>query len=402
MKPQKGAALVVVISLLSISLMVGLSSMQSSHVNERLAGNFRAQSQAQMAAEFGAAKAVDELNLYVKNGFKLSDLPECDVSAESIAGGNIKDDVNAVLYELYACRKGAASGLYDIESKGNVFSGGDVIATRSVMMRAFDAGAAFLGLSPITVPSGIDSFDPPSSQVEFVGEEIVDGVHNPAIAVANESDKISVDSAIARRKDNYKGGVEAGMSESILKEENIADFVEFIGKLESCSKNQSGSGCEGGDSRFFTSSSGVDFGSKGSEKLTFYSGDLSAGGNFSGAGVLVVDGNVSFSGTPNYSGLIIVLGDYTVGGGGSSKGQGGFEGSIVTAPYSTNAAGELYYEDTSISISGGGSANYVYSVDALAAAFGVIGNAASYWNDRNSSSRKTGELLPDYEGWQDL
>src|SRR5690554_6886930 len=179
MKYQRGAALVVVLSLLTVSLMVGLSSMQSSQIDERLAGNHKAQAEAQMAAEVGAAKSVDELNLYVNGGLKLSDLPECDVGSDFVGGGNVKADVS---YRLYVCRKGAASGLYDIESKGNVFSGGDVIATRSVMMRAFDAGAAFLGLSPITVPSGIDSFDPPSSQVEFVGEEIVDGVHNPAIA----------------------------------------------------------------------------------------------------------------------------------------------------------------------------------------------------------------------------
>jgi len=60
-KSQKGAALIVVLSLLSISLMVGLSSMQSSQIDERLAGNYRALSESQMFAELGASFAFDKL-----------------------------------------------------------------------------------------------------------------------------------------------------------------------------------------------------------------------------------------------------------------------------------------------------------------------------------------------------
>src|SRR5690554_5618810 len=61
MKQQRGAALVVVLSLLSISLMVGVSSMQASHVNERLAGNYRGSSQAQMNAERAASELFDRI-----------------------------------------------------------------------------------------------------------------------------------------------------------------------------------------------------------------------------------------------------------------------------------------------------------------------------------------------------
>ncbi|WP_136248735.1 pilus assembly PilX family protein [Halomonas borealis] len=52
---QQGAALVVVLSLLTMSLMLGVTSMQSSMIDERLAGNYRAQSEAQMAAEYGGS-----------------------------------------------------------------------------------------------------------------------------------------------------------------------------------------------------------------------------------------------------------------------------------------------------------------------------------------------------------
>lgn len=53
---QQGAALIVVLSLLTISLMVGLSSMQSSQTDERLSGNYRAASEAYMVAEVSASE----------------------------------------------------------------------------------------------------------------------------------------------------------------------------------------------------------------------------------------------------------------------------------------------------------------------------------------------------------
>ncbi|MWJ29036.1 hypothetical protein GPM19_12645 [Halomonas sp. ZH2S] len=51
MKKQQGAALIIVLALLAGSLMLGLSGMNSALIDERLAGNYRAASLAQMAAE---------------------------------------------------------------------------------------------------------------------------------------------------------------------------------------------------------------------------------------------------------------------------------------------------------------------------------------------------------------
>lgn len=51
MKQQQGAALVIVMALLSGALMLGMSGMQSALIDERLAGNYRASTQAQMTSE---------------------------------------------------------------------------------------------------------------------------------------------------------------------------------------------------------------------------------------------------------------------------------------------------------------------------------------------------------------
>ncbi|RCV89392.1 pilus assembly PilX family protein [Billgrantia montanilacus] len=53
---QQGAALIMVLVLMTSSLMLGLSAMQGSLINERLAGNYRATAQAQMAAESAAVE----------------------------------------------------------------------------------------------------------------------------------------------------------------------------------------------------------------------------------------------------------------------------------------------------------------------------------------------------------
>lgn len=62
MKDQKGAALIVVLSMLTASLMLGLTSMQSSQIDERLAGNYKASAQAQMAAEEAASEMFYMIN----------------------------------------------------------------------------------------------------------------------------------------------------------------------------------------------------------------------------------------------------------------------------------------------------------------------------------------------------
>ncbi|XKE47493.1 hypothetical protein LG302_08705 [Halomonas organivorans] len=56
MRHQRGAALIVVMTFLAISTLIAVSSMQTSLVNERMAGNYRLTTLAQMAAEMGGSE----------------------------------------------------------------------------------------------------------------------------------------------------------------------------------------------------------------------------------------------------------------------------------------------------------------------------------------------------------
>ncbi|MDR5903579.1 pilus assembly PilX family protein [Halomonas icarae] len=60
-KQQRGAALLVVLSVIAVSLMLGVTSMHSSMVDERMAGNFKAAAQAQMNAEHAASAMLTAL-----------------------------------------------------------------------------------------------------------------------------------------------------------------------------------------------------------------------------------------------------------------------------------------------------------------------------------------------------
>lgn len=67
MKQQQGAALVIVMALLSGALMLGMSGMQSALIDERLAGNYRASVQAQMTAENTSSSLADLQNTERRN-----------------------------------------------------------------------------------------------------------------------------------------------------------------------------------------------------------------------------------------------------------------------------------------------------------------------------------------------
>lgn len=103
---------------------------------------------------------------------------------------------------------------------------------------------------------------------------------------------------------------------------------------------------------------------------------------------MVVRGDADLNGTPSFEGLLIVLGDYTVSGGG----RGVFNGSLLVSPYAANEDGVLESQPANLDFSGGGNATYLYDAAAMDTAFGLLGDAGEYWTDNNVSGRKPGVL----------
>jgi hypothetical protein len=108
-------------------------------------------------------------------------------------------------------------------------------------------------------------------------------------------------------------------------------------------------------------------------KITYCPGDLHLSGIGQGAGVLVVDGSLTMSGTFTYVGLIVVRGDVSIVGGGAG---------IHT--YGSVLVGQtLTAIDPSADVMVAGTADLRYSATAIAKAAALLPNntAVLYWND---------------------
>lgn len=370
-KSQRGAALIVSLVLLVVALMLGISSMQASLLDERLAGNYRAATQAQMAAEY----AVSRNWLSIVNDEALCN----DVGAwESLEG---RDNWKAKV----ECHKEDES--FVIKGHGCVSNSGcegDGRDIRRIIEAVVIRGSGFLGLSPITVPAPLDEFDFPNSNSFIVeGELLDDGSRNPAISVSGEEDEGRLEESLEDREDNYKGGVVSPVSESLLSDASL--FREFIRLLKEESSVSRDGGLGNGE-----------YGSSEDPMLTYIEDDVEAGGNFSGAGVMVIEGDAEFNGTPSFEGLLIVLGDYKVDGGGGGE----FKGSVIIAPYDGGEGGDQSYGEVDLEFSGGGNATYRYDIDALGKAFDLLGKETKrFWNSKNSSRTKPGE--PMLDSWRE-
>ncbi|MEA2120277.1 hypothetical protein [Halovibrio sp. HP20-50] len=100
MKQQQGAALAIVMALLAGALMLGMSGLQSALIDERLAGNYRASTQARMNAEIAAASALEDDDLvFITSDLKLNDLQTMGWNELNEEFSNSQDEV------IYECER---------------------------------------------------------------------------------------------------------------------------------------------------------------------------------------------------------------------------------------------------------------------------------------------------------
>lgn len=237
---QQGAALMVTLVLLSVSLLLGVSSFQNSRNEEAMAGNQRSSSLALMAAEYGASEfwheaqgasivpsgpdAGDDADSYMQKILvALKDWADSQAFSTSCVGMD-----STISNACYRVSVAAPSGdIVSILVDGIVYSGSadadsdgtpdEVIARRRVAM----GWGALLGesLSPFNMTGNVATYDGINSQAEVSGEE-VDGYVNPAISVngKDEAEKIVQD---------------------IIGNKSINDFAVFV--------PEPGQGCTGHD-----------------------------------------------------------------------------------------------------------------------------------------------------------
>jgi hypothetical protein len=465
MKKQRGAALVVVLSMLAMALMLGISGMQSSQIDERLAGNYRSSTVAMMAAEFGASEAWDATfsvmtNNASANGFVTAMGDELSLNAPQ---GFSNVSLSNVFYRVNV---GNSSGLdIPITVRGEVYEGAaqnTLIALREVQIFARLNGLGAGNLSPLNVAATLENYSGISSQAGVTGEDIVDGTRNPAITAASkeEAQKI-VDDIVGKngsdkytfvpdddgsghgifyatpavsngeyignysacnsgnnRMCNYKGGVATRPKDSILSDANL--FHNFVSAIfeEAYSSSSSGSLSNNMSGFNIISTGGHLDGSDSYRPARYVYGQEMPGGGtcysdicyparqeFTGSGNAAGDGVLIIDGDVTFNGNPEFKGLIIVLGSYTVKGGGGgdLEGAIIAAPYSCQSNGDCYFDKANINISGGGGNDYLHVMAYLDAAWELLG-AASPEAARQwlQGNNPGGTFTYHAHGWRDI
>lgn len=400
-KQQKGLALILSLLLMFVLVILGVAGYNNTHVQERSAGNIRLQTVAFEAASAGANNAINYFDDHRDDG----DVPDQLCGATGHAGWYDAGTVEATgwvdmgtvggatlsqrmycLADAYPCSAvDEAAGLCTpldrpvrsqlfVLSRGEVTIDGDVVAQRDVEVRlevGNPGGGPGDGCTAICFPAcDLGTVEFPTSNAFQV-----DGNGQPAITAGcpEAADEI-IDAIRANRIGNYFGGIEfAGPGspwDSPAKVElfrlNLLAAATFAQGEGTCQTACTlGGGLLSGP---FVDNGNSSYGSVGDPQITYVEGDAEFGGGISGAGILVVNGNLNWNGTPNFQGLILVLGGtFEVIGGGTG---GDHAGSVVLLNTDGISFGEVNADFT-----GGGTALYKFDCNAMWAAWDLLDGA---------------------------
>jgi len=373
---QRGVAILLSLLILLVLTLLGISSFHNSHIQERSAGNMRLQSVVFEAAAAGAASAINYFDSYKDIGpdelcgtlgHEGWDDPTEWIEMGTVGQASLKQRMYCLADEYPEGGRPARSQLF-VLSRGEISSGGQVVAQRDIEVR-LDIGnttgvAMGDGCGALCFPScNPGTFDFPTSN-SFQ----VDGAGGPAITGGCQgmTDEV-LDGIGNNRIGNYIGGVLTNDPGSPWDDPALVE--EFRANIAAATQSAQAAGtcmtyCYRASS-VFEAGSPV-FGTVADPQVTYIEGNAWMGGNVSGAGIMFVNGNLSWAGTPNFKGLIVTLGGtYTISGGGTG---GDHAGSVVIL----NAPGNGAFGDSNFEDSGGGTGLYKFDCASLWLAHGAL------------------------------
>ncbi len=149
---------------------------------------------------------------------------------------------------------------------------------------------------------------------------------------------------------------------------NIFDpnwLMSFVAQLSSFANNDLPAGTY----------NGVTWGTPGSPEITFIDGNASLGGSGEGAGLLVVKGNLEYSGAFDYTGSVFILGGELTMNGANKTIVGG----TFTAKLIDNGDGTYDYGVPTIEFNG--NSNFLYSAQAISLANNLLPMKVLNWRE---------------------
>jgi hypothetical protein len=418
-RKQEGLALILALLLMFVLVILGVTGFSNTHVQERSAKNAHTQTIAFEAASAGANNAI---NFFDANhdlgpdedcgatGHEGWEDPTDWVDMGSVGGASLKQRMYC-LADAYPCSaeeedeglctsedRPARSQLF-VLSRGEVTIDNKVVAQRDIEVRleVGSNGAAGDGCAALCFPScEMGPLDFPTSNAFRV-----DGDGGPAITAGCQSAADDIRDAIRdNRIGNYIGGIASASPGSPW--DSVSDTEQFRLNLLAAAQLAQGAGtCQTGcylapvTGNTVVDNGNTSYGSVADPQITYVAGNADFGGNITGAGILVVNGDLIWNGTPKFEGLIIVLGgDYIVDGGGTG---GNHAGSVVILN-ALGAVGEEFGEAT-FDNTGGGTAEYNFDCTALWAAWDLLNPSGQ---DMWSPECDTGPANPYQAGPEEL
>jgi len=391
MKQQRGAVLIVALLLLTVATVVGVAGFNQAGLSERIASNQKQVSEAFMAAETGLVRA----KVWLDNPANAAAWGDADVALAGINAGQ-QNLLNSASWQLESIDFDSTPGFAVMVSVGTIGTTGIRRRIQAIYKQAEASG----NLAAMNIIGNIKTFDTANSNsFQIIGELDANGnAIGPALATNTDAnvDLIEADINSKGRMDNYQGGIKkVEFDDPFGNPEQMATFIASI-KAEYFALPAAQRGTAPNN-----------MGTSATPKITYYSGNLQLKGNNSGAGILVVEGNLSFVGTPDFDGLVIVTGQtFTISGGGSG---GVLGGAVVFAnPVQDAVTGEWTFGQAEATfvfdVDGGGNAVFRYDLDSIKMAMDLLddgGTAKSMWNldsSEGGSATKTSSM----SGWQEL
>ncbi|MFO7901886.1 MAG: PilX N-terminal domain-containing pilus assembly protein [Pirellulaceae bacterium] len=379
---QSGIALVLSLLILLVLTVIGVAAMNSTIMQERMAGNASTQADVFEKSSEGVSRslevfyqeadafeALDPTNNDIVCGQVFGDTTGTagfgDESAEAwrfptdgnwhLASGD--GDNPKLEQRMYCCRSwvedpDAPEGWVENPSKlfalnRATFLGGanddESLARREIEVRLSEADPK-AATCAICAPGAVGSVSGPNSAALRV-----DGSCGAAVVTETPGDAATFLSGIPdQARGNFDGGITSGDMGSPWNDPVLtAEFV-FWAKLGLAPANYidaaptyspSGSNTFGTPLRRNPDGMGG-YEIVGNPEITYIDGNAEFSGNDSGAGIMIVRGNLEWDGTPEFEGLLVVLGGgFNVGGGG----QGGDpRGTFVVADLDTDVSDDLF------------------------------------------------------------
>lgn len=352
---QKGIALITAILMLVVLSVIGIIAVNVTTIGAKITGNTRTSKQAFYMAEAGIERAREKIRKEVEDGHSISD------QLNSVKGSNgiLVDSTNVANFSAtdaddvpFINEPILGSGGYKVyltnDSSEGVTSLTDT--NSQVTLTSFGTGpdnsqaviqATVLRVPIPNLPGAITM---PGPNVNFhagnSNASEANGYDFPAIAVNYPNSRNLVINGIPEnRRDNYQGLGYDGTTNPIIPSVkdfstdplNNYNFPDPWGNLPQLQTLYQG--LKGIADFSSPSNPGFSLGTTSDRKLVVIDGDYTVPGGTTGAGILLVTGNLVFNGNINYDGIILVIGK------GSLVRAGAGNGNIAGGVFVANIAG---------------------------------------------------------------